>query len=158
MTQILGHNYIGGQRSAQGNTLLRSLDASTGEPLPGAFSQATEAEVDAAAKAAATAFPAYRNLPAEQRAVFLEAIADELDALGDAFIATVCRETALPAGRIQGERARTSGQMRLFATVLRRKNHPGAAPWRTGASGRWCGHVHPGSGRRAGPFPGKPWR
>jgi len=126
MTQILGHNYIGGQRSAQGNTLLKSLDASTGEALPGAFSQATEAEVDAAATAAAAAFPAYRNLPAEQRAVFLEAIADELDALGDAFIATVCRETALPAGRIQGERARTSGQMRLFATVLRRGDFYGA--------------------------------
>jgi len=41
MTSILGHNYIGGQRSAQGSTLLKSLDASSGEPLPGVFSQAT---------------------------------------------------------------------------------------------------------------------
>ncbi|HDS1816276.1 TPA: aldehyde dehydrogenase (NADP(+)) [Pseudomonas putida] len=126
MTQILGHNYIGGQRSAQGNTLLKSLDASTSEALPGAFCQATEAEVAAAAMAAAAAFPAYRNLPAEQRAVFLDAIADELDALGDNFIATVCRETALPAARIQGERARTSGQLRLFAKVLRRGDFYGA--------------------------------
>jgi len=119
MTRILGHNYIGGLRSAQGDTLLESLDASTGGPLPGVFSQATQAEVDAAGNAAAAAFPAYRNLPAERRAAFLEAIADELDALGDDFIATVCRETALPSGRIQGERARTSGQLRLFAQVLR---------------------------------------
>ncbi|MDR6713399.1 NADP-dependent aldehyde dehydrogenase [Pseudomonas hunanensis] len=126
MTRILGHNYIGGQRSAQGSLLLKSLDATTGEPLPGVFSQATEAEVDAAGNAAAAAFPAYRNLPAEQRAAFLEAIADELDALGDDFVATVCRETALPSGRIQGERARTSGQMRLFAHVLRRGDFYGA--------------------------------
>ena len=38
----------------------------------------------------------------------------------DDFVAVVCRETALPAARIQGERGRTSGQMRLFASVLRR--------------------------------------
>lgn len=82
MTRILGHNYIGGQRSAQGNIQLESLDATTGEPLPGLFSQATEMEVDAAAKAAAAAFPAYRSLPAWKRADFTEAIADELDALG----------------------------------------------------------------------------
>ncbi len=123
---ILGHNYIGGQRSAQGDIRLHSLDASTGEALPGEFFQATEAEVDAAARAAAAAFPAYRNLSPERRAQFLDAIADELDALGDAFIAMVCRETALPAGRIQGERARTSGQMRLFARVLRRGDFLGA--------------------------------
>ncbi len=121
-----GHNYIGGQRSAQGDTRLRSLDASTGEALPGEFFQATEAEVDAAARAAAAAFPAFRNLAPEQRAVFLDAIADELDALGDDFVATVCRETALPAGRILGERGRTSGQMRLFAQVLRRGDFLGA--------------------------------
>ncbi|HYQ52870.1 MAG TPA: aldehyde dehydrogenase (NADP(+)) [Pseudomonas sp.] len=126
MTRILGHNYIAGQRSAQGNTLLTSLDATTGEPLPGVFSQATEAEVHAACVAAASAFRPYRNLPAEQRAAFLEAIADELDALGDDFITTVCRETALPGGRIQGERSRTSGQMRLFAKVLRRGDFYGA--------------------------------
>jgi len=121
-----GHNYIGGQRSAQGDVRLHSVDASSGEALPGTFFQATEAEVDAAAKAAAAAFPVYRNLAPEQRAVFLEAIADELDALGDDFVASVCRETALPTGRIQGERGRTSGQMRLFAKMLRRGDFLGA--------------------------------
>ncbi|MFJ4458283.1 aldehyde dehydrogenase (NADP(+)) [Pseudomonas sp. NPDC089392] len=126
MTRILGHNYIGGQRSALGEVRLKSLDAATGEELPGAFSQATAAEVDAAATAAANAFPVFRSLPAGRRAEFLDAIADELDALGDDFIATVCRETALPAGRILGERGRTSGQMRLFAKVLRRGDFHGA--------------------------------
>ncbi|WP_223433558.1 aldehyde dehydrogenase (NADP(+)) [Pseudomonas sp. GL-B-26] len=126
MIQILGHNYIGGQRSAAGEIIVKSVDANTGENLPYSFHQATLEEVDAAAKAAAAAYPAYRSLSAERRAQFLDAIADELDALGDDFVALVCRETALPAARIQGERGRTSGQMRLFAKVLRRGDFYGA--------------------------------
>ncbi|MEB0046016.1 MULTISPECIES: aldehyde dehydrogenase (NADP(+)) [unclassified Pseudomonas] len=126
MTRILGHNYIGGQRSAAGTVKLQSVDASTGEALPYDFFQASVQEVDAAANAAATAFPVYRSLSAERRAQFLDAIADELDALGDDFVAVVCRETALPVARIQGEKGRTSGQMRLFAKVLRRGDFYGA--------------------------------
>jgi alpha-ketoglutaric semialdehyde dehydrogenase len=126
MTRILGHNYIGGQRSALGSVKLRSVDAQTGEALLHDFIQATPEEVDAAAKAAAAAYPTYRGLSAERRAQFLDAIADELDALGDDFVTLVCRETALPAARIIGERGRTSGQMRLFAKVLRRGDFYGA--------------------------------
>lgn len=120
MTQILGHNYIGGQRSVEGSVIAKSVDASTGETLGYDFHQATLDEVDPAARAAATAYQTFRELSAERRAEFLDAIADELDALGDEFVAVVCRETALPAGRIQGERGCASGQMRLFAKVLRR--------------------------------------
>ncbi|MBA1192270.1 aldehyde dehydrogenase (NADP(+)) [Pseudomonas entomophila] len=126
MHEILGHNFIAGQRSAAGEQRLHSLDASTGEALPFTFSQATEAEVDQAARAAADAFAAFRQLPPARRAEFLEAIAAELDALDDAFVAIVCRETALPPARTQGERGRTSGQMRLFAQVLRRGDFLGA--------------------------------
>jgi NADP-dependent aldehyde dehydrogenase len=120
MSEILGHNYIGGTRSAAGSLALQSHDASTGEALPFSFAQATADEVDAAAQAAAVAYPTFRNLPAARRADFLDAIAAQLDALDDEFVALVTRETALPSGRIQGERGRTSGQMRLFAQVLRR--------------------------------------
>ena len=126
MSEILGHNYIGGARSAAGSITLHSRDASTGEALPYSFMQATVEEVDAAAQAAAAAYPAFRNLPATRRADFLDAIAAQLDALDDRFVALVTRETALPGARIQGERARTSGQMRLFAQVLRRGDFYGA--------------------------------
>ncbi|TPG92204.1 aldehyde dehydrogenase (NADP(+)) [Pseudomonas caspiana] len=126
MPHIIGHNYIGGARSAAGNTTVQSHDASTGEALPYSFMQATIEEVDAAAQAAAAAYPAFRNLSASRRAEFLEAIAAQLEALGDEFVALVTRETALPTGRIQGERGRTSGQMRLFAQVLRRGDFYGA--------------------------------
>ncbi|MDI6949823.1 aldehyde dehydrogenase family protein, partial [Serratia sp. Se-RSmG] len=126
MTSSAGQQFIGGVRRATGQAALRSVDARTGQALPEAFHQATEAEVDAAALAAAAAYPSYRALSAARRAEFLEAIAEALDALGDDFIDTVCRETALPPARIQGERARTSGQLRLFATVLRRGDFAGA--------------------------------
>ncbi len=126
MPVISGQNFIGASRSALGDVRLYSLDAGSGEALPYAFSQATMAEVDAAAEAAAAAYPAYRSLSALRRAEFLEAIAAEIDALGDEFVALVCRETALPAARIQGERGRTSGQLRLFAQLLRRGDFYGA--------------------------------
>lgn len=126
MSQHVGHQLIAGARSAAGSVVLRSLDAYTGEPLPRTYLEATEEEVDAAAVAAMSAFPAYRALPASRRAEFLDAIAAEVDALDEDFVATVGRETALPAGRIHGERARTSAQMRLFVTVLRRGDFHGA--------------------------------
>ncbi|NQD92093.1 aldehyde dehydrogenase (NADP(+)) [Pseudomonas sp. CrR25] len=126
MPATIGHNFIAGDRSAAGEVILQSLDATTGEALPCSFHQATEAEVDAAARAAEAAYPTYRNLSPERRAQFLDAIAEEIDALGEDFVALVCRETALPAARIQGERGRTSGQLRLFARVLRRGDFYGA--------------------------------
>lgn len=126
MTSPIGHQFIGGARSAAGSVVLQSFDACTGEPLARSYLEATEEEVGRAALAAMSAFSAYRALPASRRAEFLDAIADEIDALGDDFVTTVCRETALPAARIQGERARTSGQMRLFATALRRGDFHGA--------------------------------
>jgi len=67
MPEIIGHQYIGGARSAAGTLELRSHDASTGEALPYSFLQATETEVDAAARAAASAYPAFRALPATRR-------------------------------------------------------------------------------------------
>ncbi|SEI24292.1 NADP-dependent aldehyde dehydrogenase [Pseudomonas asplenii] len=126
MNARTGQNFINGGRSAKGHSRLHSFDAHTGEELPGVFIEATQEEVDAAARAAASAYQPYRTLAASRRADFLDAIADELDALGEAFITMVCRETALPVARIQGERARTSGQMRLFAKVLRRGDFFGA--------------------------------
>ncbi|PPC75707.1 aldehyde dehydrogenase (NADP(+)) [Pokkaliibacter plantistimulans] len=121
-----GHNFIGGQRSAEGSVVLHSRAAASGDALPMPFYQATIAEVDAACHAAAAAFTTFRSMPASQRADFLCAIADELDALGADFVELVQQETALPAARIMGERGRTSGQMRLFAEVLKRGDFYGA--------------------------------
>lgn len=117
---ISGQQFIGGQRRAAGEAALLSLRADDGQPTGYRFHQATAAETAAAAEAAATAFVPYSQLSAEQRANFLDTIAEELDALDETFFALATQETALPPARLSGERARTSGQMRLFATLLRR--------------------------------------
>ncbi|MDQ9125066.1 aldehyde dehydrogenase (NADP(+)) [Serratia fonticola] len=116
---LSGKQFIGGQRIASGNAELLSLRADNNRPTGHRFHQASTVEVDAAAQAAARAFSTYCQTNAEQRADFLAAIADELDALGEEFFAFATQETALPLPRLIGERARTSGQMRLFAELLR---------------------------------------
>ena len=89
----------------------------TGTPI--SVSKGTPAQVDAAAKAAEAAFPAYAATTREERAAFLEAIADEIDARGDTITEIGTAETGLPAGRLEGERGRTTGQLRLFAAHIR---------------------------------------
>lgn len=76
------------------------------------------ARVDAACHAAETAFAGFGWTSAQTRADLLRAIADAIDTRAEALIETCTRETALPAARIDGERARTTGQLRLFAAHI----------------------------------------
>ncbi|MCI4666464.1 MAG: aldehyde dehydrogenase (NADP(+)) [Neomegalonema sp.] len=75
--------------------------------------------VDKAVRAAEEAFQTYGYTTREERAAFLEAIADEIDARGDAITAMGMAETGLPEARLVGERGRTVGQIRLFAQHIR---------------------------------------
>jgi alpha-ketoglutaric semialdehyde dehydrogenase len=68
---------------------------------------------------AASAFQVYRNTNATAKANFLEAIAANIEALGDALIQQASLETNLPAARLAGERGRTTMQLRMFAQMLR---------------------------------------
>lgn len=83
------------------------------------------ADVEAAAAAAAEAFATYRATTPEQRGAFLEAIAAEIEVDKDAIIEAAVAESNLPAGRITGEVGRTTGQLRMFAEVVRRGDHLG---------------------------------
>ena len=84
-----------------------------------AFAQGTAADVDRACVAAEAAFPAYSALSRAARAAFLERIADEIDTRGPEITVTGVAETGLPAARLEGERGRTTGQLRLFAAHIR---------------------------------------
>src|SRR5262249_14453281 len=64
-------------------------------------------------------FDTYAALPPERIATFLERIADEILALGDALLATASKETALPLDRLTGERGRTVNQLKMFAEIVR---------------------------------------
>ncbi len=76
--------------------------------------------VDRACEAAEEAFPVYAATPREARAAFLEAIADEIEARAEAVTQIGTQETGLPEARLQGERGRTTGQLRLFAGHIRK--------------------------------------
>lgn len=113
-----GDLIIGLERRTTRQTF-HAIDPVDGQPLAPGFSAAGPAEIDAACALAWSAFDAYRGLSSEQRAGFLEAIAQQILAQGEALVRRAHEETALPMARLEGERARTVGQLRLFAAELR---------------------------------------
>ena len=116
---LTGQNFIGFERSANGSKTFTAEDPSTQKPLDTAFSEATKEEIDQAVTKAEAAFQSYKSKTNEEKASFLEAIGDELLALGDDLIQRCKSETALPEARLNGERMRTVNQLKLFASVVR---------------------------------------
>ncbi len=116
---ITGHLLIGGADVEGRDPSFRGFNPGTGEALEPPFGGGTAADVAEACRLAAAAFDRYRDTAPADRATFLEAIATRILGLGDALVERACAETGLPRGRIEGERGRTVGQLRLFAAVLR---------------------------------------
>lgn len=117
--QLTGKNYIGNTASALGFTTFQAVDPATQQALPGQFYLLTEAEAAAITTKAANAFEIYNQKTAEEKAVFLEAIADEIMALGEGLLQRAAAESGLPLARLTGERGRTIGQLKMFAALLR---------------------------------------
>lgn len=122
---LTGELYIGGAR-VRTVKHFTATNPATNDALPTAFSAAGAEHVDAACAAAEAAFDAYRSAAPEARARFLEAIAANIEALGDELITHTEAETGLPRARLEGERGRTAGQLRLFADLIRRGDWNGA--------------------------------
>lgn len=116
---INAQHLIAGQFEASGKSLFAATDAASGEHLAPEFADATGDEIAAACQAAESAAEAYRGRTLEERATFLETIAAELEVSADDFVERTCAETGLPEARIRGELGRTTGQLRLFAGVVR---------------------------------------
>lgn len=90
----------------------------TSEPAHGSayeFSAGTPDHIDQAVTAAEEAFWSFGYSSRKDRAAFLNVIADEIEARGNAITEIGTQETGLPKARLQGERGRTTGQLRLFA-------------------------------------------
>jgi len=84
------------------------------------FEEASGVHVNRALEAAEKAFNEYSRLSPEQRAAFLDRIGVEIETLGDTLLTAANAETALPISeRLAGERARTIGQLRMFANLIR---------------------------------------
>ncbi|MFI0445456.1 aldehyde dehydrogenase (NADP(+)) [Actinomadura sp. 6N118] len=98
---------------------LHGIDPRTGERLEPGYPVAGPDEIDRACALAWEAFAAFRATGLKARAAFIDTIADRIEALGDTLVDRVMAETGLPRARVEGERARTTGQLRLFASVVR---------------------------------------
>lgn len=125
-TELTGHMLIAGKPVFGAGEQVRAVNPATGAELEPAVGSGGQAEVDSACAQAREAFALYRNTTSAARAQFLETVADNIDALGDHLLNRAQAESGLPLGRIQGERGRTTGQLRLFAEVVREGSWAGA--------------------------------
>jgi NADP-dependent aldehyde dehydrogenase len=97
-----------------------AVDPSSGESLGPPFAEADASHVEKAVALAEAAFPVFSELDPDARAAFLEAVAEDILAIGDPLIERAMAETGLPRARLEGERGRTVGQLRMFAEFIRR--------------------------------------
>lgn len=77
------------------------------------------AQLNAALERAQSAAQTLRTIADAERASYLDAIADALDAARDELVPIAQRETHLPEARLNGEVARTTGQLRMLASAVR---------------------------------------
>lgn len=123
---LTGAQLLGRDAAQAGAETFYAVDPRTDERLAPAFHGATDAEVARALELAAAAHPAFEAAGRAQRAAFLDAIAAGLEGLGATLIERASAETGLPTARIEAERGRTTGQLRLFAQTVREGAYLGA--------------------------------
>ncbi|OJA05882.1 aldehyde dehydrogenase (NADP(+)) [Halomonas sp. QHL1] len=109
-----------GQDAVSGSSKpINAINPATNETLEPTYVGGTIAEAERACELAETAFATYSETSLEERATFLETIASEIEGIGDELIERAMAESGLPKARLEGERGRTCGQLRLFASVVR---------------------------------------
>ncbi len=99
--------------------MIQGFNPRTGKPTGEPVAETTGADVDGVVAAAVEALPAWAALDDEDRARVLEAVASALDERAAELVALADEETALGQTRLTGEVGRATGQLRLFAGVLR---------------------------------------
>jgi NADP-dependent aldehyde dehydrogenase len=117
--QLSGLNLVAGKWVGAGQNTFSNSNPATGEKLAPDFREASDQEVERAATEAGAAFEIFQHTTPEQRSNFLRRIAEEINNLGDELIQRAKAETALPEARLTGERARTTGQLIMFAELIR---------------------------------------
>ena len=122
---LTGHSLIAGQPVVGAGKTAFGFNPATNEAIEPAYTLITAEQLTTATSAAADAYASFSTLDPETHAGFLEAIADNIEAIGEDLIIRAGQETGLPAARLQGERARTTGQLRLFATMVRQGDFRG---------------------------------
>ena len=108
---IIGKHLIGGEWVGSES----SFKSSPANGKTNEFNIGTPKLIDMAAKKAEEAFSSYGYISRKERSQFLKNISEEIDKRGDEITEIGSQETGLPEIRLEGERARTVGQLRLFA-------------------------------------------
>ena len=96
---------------------LQSIKARTGEAFGAPLPASTEAQVDAAAEAAAASFGDWSASAGSVRAALLRGLASALEADREGLVPLADEETALGPVRLNGELDRTAFQLRRFADM-----------------------------------------
>jgi alpha-ketoglutaric semialdehyde dehydrogenase len=126
VAKLNGRSLLGSREGVSTAEHFYAVNPSTGERLDPAFSSATPADVESAARLASESFATYARTSGRERAAFLLRIASNIETSADDLVERAHLETALPKTRLQGETARTSGQLRLFAQVAEEGSWVGA--------------------------------
>ncbi|OON39803.1 aldehyde dehydrogenase (NADP(+)) [Izhakiella australiensis] len=116
---LTGEVFIGAARQRGGGDAFPAINPASNTALTPDFHDASAEQVDRACELARRAARPWRDATPVQRAELLERIGDNIMALGETLIQRAMQETALPQARLEGERARTVGQLRMFAAMLR---------------------------------------
>src|SRR5499427_9486709 len=109
---------IGAREGKGSGATFRAVNPATDQTLDEEFLPASVEDVDLALRLASNAFSHYRQTSGKQRASFLRKIAVKIESVAGEVIERAHLETALPRTRLQGETARTCGQLRLFAQLV----------------------------------------
>ncbi len=116
--QLQGRSLIAGVFTTAGGDVFHAYSPADGKELDTTYLSATTEDVERAVAAAVKAAAALASSSGKDRARLLRRIADLFDQSAEALIVRANQETALPRPRLTGEVARTSNQLRLFATVV----------------------------------------
>lgn len=122
---LSGHSIIAGVPVEGTIGTVNGFNPATNAAIEPAYSLINAEQLAQATAAASEAFEQFRDLDPETHASFLEKIADNIDAVGEQLVARAMEETGLPEARLTGEKGRTTGQLRLFAKVVRQGDYRG---------------------------------
>jgi alpha-ketoglutaric semialdehyde dehydrogenase len=113
-----GLSIIGWGRAKPAAKTAAAINPTSGAALGPNYHFASPDDVENAAQLAGRAFAEYGHWPAKKRATLLRRIAELIEANATAIQERANLETALPLPRLQGETARTCGQLRIFASLI----------------------------------------
>jgi len=117
--ELSGLNVLASQKSLSADRKFQAINPISNELLEPKFPEGTADEVDYAANQAANDFDAFRKISHLKRGEFLESIAAELLSVKTSLLDRCHLETGLPMQRLEGELARTTNQLKLFAEILK---------------------------------------